>query len=438
MVNKPFLFSYKYGNVEFGLQRVAGYFDKIFTAGTTFLLPDVFLFCGGLFQTFQSNKMKNPTCRRYAAVLLLYFTALLLQQSAQAVPLTPARPSGNAQPVLQKGVPDQQLLVNLYIIQPGNIESLADGFRIRYNYGYSASTIDDILKMNNFAENLSSYRENKDLIVERRPPILYHDSIFMRLTNTGIKNYRLKLYTINFTAGYNMAWVEDGWLKTNTIIDLKGDTTSLSFSVTADPASAAPNRFRVIFYGPAPLPVNFTGISTVCKNGQVQVNWSVSNELDITGYTVERSADGKTFQAVGRLLPAVNNGGSAVYNWQDNLPLSGTVFYRVYSTGAGGEAKYSSTVKATGDAGRPALLVYPNPVTGHNISLRLSDMAKGICQVSLISVTGQLAWHTQFTYSGGTGMQTISLANNLAPGNYQLEILDAANQRCTANLYLLR
>jgi hypothetical protein len=142
---------------------------------------------------------------------------------------------------------DQQIIANLFIVNPGNDASLADGIRMRYDDAYYADTRDDIEKIGNFAENIASYREGKKLIVEKRPMIGRSDTIFLRITNTGIKDYRLRLGTIDFVQTDLKAYLQDNWLGTNTPVDLWGGITDVDFKVTADAGSAAADRFRIVF-----------------------------------------------------------------------------------------------------------------------------------------------------------------------------------------------
>ena len=157
-------------------------------------------------------------------------------------------------------VGDQQLITNLLIRNTDNVVSLADGIRVRFDRNYSAGITDDIEKMANFAENISSYRGGKKLIVEKRPMIQSVDTIFLRITNAGIKDYRLQLGTIDFVQTELPAMLEDNYLHTTTKIDLQGSVTNYDFSVTADPASSATDRFMIVFgKGKIDVPVVITG-----------------------------------------------------------------------------------------------------------------------------------------------------------------------------------
>ena len=148
----------------------------------------------------------------------------------------------------------QQLYVNL-VIKNATGPSLADGIRVRYNAAFSAGTTDDVLKMGNFGENLSSVREGKKLIVEKRPMIKATDTIFLRMTNGAIKDYQFQVAGIDFVQTGIQAWLQDTYTGRNTPIDCYGNINTIDFSITADAGSANPDRFRIIFTGKAQVPV---------------------------------------------------------------------------------------------------------------------------------------------------------------------------------------
>lgn len=369
---------------------------------------------------------------RHARVLLspLAFLLLFIGPVVKAEKNGECSAAFNQSKTLKPASPDQQLLVNLMVMLPGKVESLADGLRIRYNVGYQASTVDDILKMNNFAENISSYRENKELIVERRPLIGMQDTIYLRLTNTTPREYRLKMYTRDF--GMNkIAYLEDAWLHKYQVIDLSGDTTKFDFTVTTDPASQASNRFRVVFFGVGTLPIHFTGISALAANDHIQVRWTAADDKEVTQYEIERSANGTDFTRVGTTYP-----GNSLYSWTDDHPLSGVNYYRIRSVSKGGSILYSTMVKASLKTDGNGMLVFPNPVVNHTLHISLTGMAADY-SILLVNSQGQAVMQQPLKHSGGTLSYTIPVNTSIAPGRYSLQVLEPHGSLLQKNLVIL-
>ncbi len=338
---------------------------------------------------------------------------------------------------LVNGINDEQLIVNLMIVNPGNVLSLADGIRIRFNDNYSADITDDVEKMGNFAENISSFREGKKLIVEKRPMISVHDTIFLRITNTVIKDYRFQVGTLNFVQAGVVAFLQDTYLNTNTLLDLTGTVNDIDFSVTADPLSSAQDRFRIIFNPGGPLPISFISIHAYQQNAGtgVVVEWKIANELNMQQYEVERSTDGSSFSRITTQPATGNNGLDASYNSIDANPVLGNNFYRVRGVANSGEIKYSAIVKVLMSKGSAAITIYPNPVTDKMINVRFSGMIKGIYQLKLFNDIGQVVFKQQLTHTGGSATLMVALGN-MVVGNYQLEIISPDNSRTVKQLMI--
>ena len=333
---------------------------------------------------------------------------------------------------------DQQIIANLVIINPGNIESLADGIRLRFDDSYSAGTVDDIEKMGNFAENISSYREGKKLIVEQRPMIVPGDTIFLRITNTGIKDYRLKINTQDFVQNNVTAWLQDTYLNTNTPLDMSGTVNNFDFSVTSNPASAQQDRFHIVFSLSGPLPVNITSIKAYQQASDIAVEWKVGNQVNIKEYEIEKSTDGITFTKTGTQVATGTNGGDATYNWLDVHAVTGNNFYRIRSIGFSGDVKISQIVKVLIGKARSGITVYPNPVVNKSILVRFNNMDKGFYQLKLINTAGQVVHVQQLNYPGGNGTQTLNLSQQLLAGSYQLQILNPGKGQTVIAIQLLQ
>ena len=322
---------------------------------------------------------------------------------------------------------DQQIIANLMIINPGNIESLADGIRVRFDASYSADLTDDIEKMGNFAENISSFRNGKKLIVEQRPMIVPTDTIFLRFTNAGIKNYRFRINTQDFVQNNVSAWLQDTYLNTNTPLDLRGANKNFDFTVTGDAASANQDRFRIVFSLSGPIPVSITSIKAYQLVNDIAVEWKVSNQVNIQKYEVEKSADGISFTKVATQNATGINGSDANYNWLDVNAYTGDNFYRIRSIGIGGDIKYTAIVKVTITKGNPAITVYPNPVINRIITVQFTDMLKGFYTLKLVNTIGQVLMLQQLKHNGGSTTQTVNIDKSIANGAYRLEIIKPDN-----------
>ncbi len=141
---------------------------------------------------------------------------------------------------------DQRLRIGLNRIV-NNVPEERDVALARFDATYSAEVDGaDIVKANNFSENLSLFRSGTNLVVERRSMLQPNDTLFLRLWNTAATNYELAFSYENFQlpAGTTIILRD---LFTNTERPLTaGITEKISFAVTAD-ANSTGQRFQLVF-----------------------------------------------------------------------------------------------------------------------------------------------------------------------------------------------
>ncbi len=147
------------------------------------------------------------------------------------------------------------------------------------------------------------------------------------------------------------AFLEDTYLKKKTPVSITG-TTVVDFSITADAASAANERFRLVFR----RSVKYTNINASILNSDVAVSWTVSNEWNIDKYEIERSSNGTSFTEIAEKL---SNGESAVpvyYNGLDLQPAPGEYYYRIKSVSKNGVIAYSDVAKSKSGESKPCIV----------------------------------------------------------------------------------
>jgi hypothetical protein len=204
--------------------------------------------------------------------------------------------------------------------------------------------------------------------------------------------------------------------------------------VTADPASASANRFRIIFHQLTTLPVTFTSVAASKREKQVMVDWKVSSEASISRYEVERSANGINFSKVGE-VPARGGNATQLYQWLDVSPLSGTNWYRIRSVEGADRFLYSKSVNVAITAGKASVVAVPNPVKGRQINIQVRDMEKGVITAGLYDQRGTEILRRSFDHKGGTANYSITPGGALASGIYYLKLM-SNNQTHTLDIMM--
>ncbi len=178
----------------------------------------------------------------------------------------------------------------------------------------------------------------------------------------------------------------------------------LSLFATSNGALRLTNRnqlFQILFTGLAPfsdntfyidnlyfssstnvLPVDFKAFTAIKANNGVQLTWEVANEVNVKGYSVEKSVNGANFAAIG----FVNASSKNSYNFTDASAVNGTVYYRIKSVDKDGSVKYSSTKSVNNNEATAEYAIYPNPAANELVVKNLV----GTNNISIVDVTGKV------------------------------------------------
>lgn len=134
------------------------------------------------------------------------------------------------------------------------------------------------------------------------------------------------------------------------------------------------------------LPVSLNSFTASVASNKVLLNWAAANEVNLKGFSVEKSSDARTFREVS----FVSASGKGNYSAQDAVS-NGAVYYRLKIVNSDGSFVYSKNVLVNASlAGSSALRVYPNPVlntalvshpqAGASASLKVTDLNGRVLQ----------------------------------------------------------
>ena len=154
----------------------------------------------------------------------------------------------------------------------------------------------------------------------------------------------------------------------------------------------------------------------------INITWEVQNELNVTGYSIERSKDGITFLPLADKSALQNNGSNVIYTHNDANPLSSDNYYRIKVSGKNGEPLYSDIVKVESLKIPPSISVYPNPVTNKKMNLVFVNEPAGTYQLELTNKLGQVMYTGKVAIDGVNITRKVSLIYVQAAGLYRLKI----------------
>jgi hypothetical protein len=115
-----------------------------------------------------------------------------------------------------------------------------------------------------------------------------------------------------------------------------------------------------------PLPVEILNLEAKAVEGRVHLSWITVYEKDNAGFTIERSLNTKEIEEIGWLEAKGSEGSSVTaYEYWDNHPPQGVVYYRLRQKDKNGSTSYSKWVAVEvkqGNRYEPGKVsLYPNP-----------------------------------------------------------------------------
>jgi len=128
--------------------------------------------------------------------------------------------------------------------------------------------------------------------------------------------------------------------------------------------------------GTSTLPIELITFDAVKQDRQVELLWKTASELNNDYFTIERSADGMSWENVQTVLGAGNSTRVLNYSWIDNSPYAGISYYRLTQTDYDGKSETFNIVSVEQNEVEE-LQAYPNPVS-HTSSLIGVDSNKPV------------------------------------------------------------
>ena len=168
---------------------------------------------------------------------------------------------------------------------------------------------------------------------------------------------------------------------------------------------------------PTATPVKLIEFTAELANGKVELNWSTASELNNNYFLVQRSTDGDNFTTIDTVKGHGNSNTILYYQYTDNAPVTGTVYYRLVQVDYNGTQNSSSLASVTNEQSLTAT-VYPNPFD-KTINLLVSSREIYKVKVQITDLSGKVLYSSdQYTTN-----QTILLGQELTSGMYVLEIV---------------
>ncbi len=316
----------------------------------------------------------------------------------------------------------QQFFATLYFSADDGRRIMADAVNAIFDTSFSAK-IDrnDAEEMANEDENIAINRAGKMFSIEARPLVNTTDTLPLAIQRLKIRNYEWQFDPADFTPPNLQAYLEDSYLNLRSPINLT-NVTVIPFSVSANPASAAQNRFRIVFAPSVVQPVIIHSLKAHQKGSGIEVDWVTEYDSNVDRYEIEKSDNNRQFTKAGIVLAYANKLLTNTYTWLDNIPNEGYNYYRIKEVDKTGGVQYSEVVNVKTSDKKESFEVYPNPLTGDHLTVRLNNIVSGKYTVNLLNANGQRMFSKIINHEGGSASETITCNSGFPAGYYNVQI----------------
>ena len=192
---------------------------------------------------------------------------------------------------------------------------------------------------------------------------------------------------------------------------LAGATLELKVTMNNGAGSEYHRLDDVVVTG-TPLPIELVSFRANQNSAQVAVTWETATETNNEYFTIERSAEGSRFEAIGKVKGAGNSTTALRYEFVDNAPMRGTNYYRLTQTDYDGKSE-SFDVVSVDFKGAGTTTIRPTQVKDI-MTLSLESM-ESVGRVTIFNLVGQKVY-SQVIEPGSTNMEIDASA--FAQGQY--------------------
>jgi hypothetical protein len=221
-------------------------------------------------------------------------------------------------------------------------------------------------------------------------------------------------FAINSTTPYSNSSV--GYTGNN----VTGENSSIWVAVTSNvPGSSI--VVSLFESACATLPVNLGYFNAKRNNvNTVNLTWQTLQELNSSGFEIQRQVGDAGWQVVGFVNSQATNGNSGTplsYSYTDNNNANAVTQYRLRMVDIDGNSKFSETRSVRGEGQTGKIIVFPNPSSDGKVKIVFED-TKGSHDVFLSDMSGRLI--RQWSQVTNNNVEI----DNMASGFYNVRIIN--------------
>jgi hypothetical protein len=173
------------------------------------------------------------------------------------------------------------------------------------------------------------------------------------------------------------------------------------------------------------LPLDLLSFQVSTKGKNPELSWLTASEVNVEGFNIERSAEGKFFEKVGTVKSGVTTRGT--YTFMDEVPMSGLNYYRLKMMNTDGSFTYSPVRSVTlAESKTTGLSVSPNPAK-EAVFVKLNAKEAKTMTLELVDIAGKVLLTEKKKVEAGFNQLSFNLSGYPA-GLYFLKVDGVAHR----------
>ena len=196
-----------------------------------------------------------------------------------------------------------------------------------------------------------------------------------------------------------------------------------STSLSGVTQCSALSSYGIVIVNFVSLPLKLIHFKGKKQAGNILLDWTTLNEIQLDHFEVERSADGISYEKIGTVQGSVNSNTYKGYNFTDAHPLAASNYYRLRMVDIDGKYTYSNIVAFGGSQANGIFVsnVLPNPFTD---VIKLDIVLDKTVELNLqiVDMAGRVVAIKNIKGKAGNNVVEWNSLNKLAPGIYVISI----------------
>lgn len=170
------------------------------------------------------------------------------------------------------------------------------------------------------------------------------------------------------------------------------------------------------------LPVKMLSFTAEKKGESVLLKWITSNEVNLSGFEIERSHNGSDWKALDFVPAFSDNSPENNYQYYDNDPLQGRSYYRLKLQFTDGKFEYSETRVIDIHSRNTWMKLSPNPAKDQT-SLEFSMESAGAVTIRVTAASGAILVNKGYAAGKGINQFNLNDLNRFGAGIYIVQVI---------------